>query len=180
MCQVEGGCWQFIGKTKDNPKWGKEFSLKHDTIDLKFISSNFSSRAEVKFCLQWFWKVILQSLLKISRTQCFWGQLLLEWISVLLVCSDYWALTHSLFTGYKGFQLPARKPCIFFFSFKRETAIVVHLYASLKSCHKLLQSYWLAFYYRSLSFLLRYFRHHSALNFSFSKLSFSPGISKTT
>lgn len=115
MCQVEGGCWQFIGKTKDNPKWGKEFSLKHDTIDLKFISSNFSSRAEVKFCLQWFWKVILQSLLKISRTQCFWGQLLLEWISVLLVCSDYWALTHSLFTGYKGFQLPARKPCIFFF-----------------------------------------------------------------
>lgn len=121
MCQVEGDCWQFIGKTKDNPKWGKEFSLKDDTIDLKFISSNFSSRAEVKFYSQWFWKLFFSLCLKfLERTQCFWGQLLLERISVLLVCSDYWALTHSLFTGYKGFQLPARKPCIFFFLQKRD------------------------------------------------------------
>lgn len=51
------------------------------------------------------------------------------------------------------------------FSFKRERPMVVLLYAPLKSHHRLLQSYQLAFYYRSLSLPVRYFRHHSTLFF---------------
>ena len=61
MRQVGGGLLITYKRGRnDSPLGGKEDSLKYDTTDLQSFSSNYSSKAELRFYLQRFWKVILQ------------------------------------------------------------------------------------------------------------------------
>lgn len=129
------------------------FQGRTEILFIAFLESYFSA-----------FNISRKKELSVSRVSQCWKESVSFWFVQIIGL-----LFIPLLTGHKGFQLPTRMSSFVFFFFfclfKRETLTVVLFYAPLKSSYKLLQPYELAFYHRSLSVPVRYFRYHSVLIF---------------
>lgn len=98
----------------------EEDSLKYDTTDLQSFSSNYSSKAELRFYLQRFGKLFFSFAFNISRKK---GSVFPGLATGSRIPVSFWfvqiigLLFIPLFTGHKGFQLPTRMPSLQFFPF---------------------------------------------------------------